>query len=206
MREGQRGLCYVRGVYDGEVVLTSYGNASGFCVDPIEKKPLNHFLPGTPVLSFGQFGCNLTCSFCQNYSISKAVRDDPSQHGLSALRGESGFIEPETAHRNIGGAQTAHRKIELNQGDETHHISHTENAQHTGYGEKINENSEIDTCQSCQKFAVMQSPQFVSKALTLDRPSLAPLEFTPGVRPARLDHTRKAIIRRPFLLFRLAGD
>ena len=53
MREGQRGLCYVRGVEDGEVALTSHGMASGFCIDPIEKKPLNHFLPGTPVLSFG---------------------------------------------------------------------------------------------------------------------------------------------------------
>jgi len=72
MREGQRGLCYVRGVENGEVVLTSYGVASGFCIDPIEKKPLNHFLPGTPVLSFGTAGCNLTCKFCQNHEISKA--------------------------------------------------------------------------------------------------------------------------------------
>ena len=53
MREGQRGLCFVRAVQGGEVVLTTYGRSSGFCVDPIEKKPLNHFLPGTPVLSFG---------------------------------------------------------------------------------------------------------------------------------------------------------
>ena len=88
MREGQRGLCYVRGVEGGEVVLTSHGMASGFCIDPIEKKPLNHFLPGTPVLSFGQFGCNLTCSFCQNYSISKAQRDNPRQHGIELLQGE----------------------------------------------------------------------------------------------------------------------
>ncbi len=72
MHEGQRGLCYVRGVEDDKVVLTSYGYASGFCIDPIEKKPLNHFLPGTPILSFGQVGCNLTCRFCQNYDISKA--------------------------------------------------------------------------------------------------------------------------------------
>ena len=88
MKDGQRGLCYVRGVEDGEVVLTSHGMASGFCIDPIEKKPLNHFLPGSPVLSFGQFGCNLTCSFCQNYSISKAQRDNPRQHGIELLRGE----------------------------------------------------------------------------------------------------------------------
>ena len=53
MREGQNGLCYVRGVEDGEIVLTTYGRSSGFCIDPIEKKPLNHFLPGTPVLLFG---------------------------------------------------------------------------------------------------------------------------------------------------------
>ena len=66
MREGQRGLCFVRGVNNGEVVLTTYGRSSGFCVYPIEKKPLNHFLPGTPVLSFGTAGCNLTCKFCQN--------------------------------------------------------------------------------------------------------------------------------------------
>ncbi len=72
MHEGQRGLCYVRGVQDGEVVLTTYGRSSGFCIDPIEKKPLNHFLPGTPILSFGTAGCNLTCKFCQNWEISKA--------------------------------------------------------------------------------------------------------------------------------------
>jgi pyruvate formate lyase activating enzyme len=72
VREGGRGLCFVRGVQDGEMVLTTYGRSSGFCVDPIEKKPLNHFLPGTPILSFGTAGCNLTCKFCQNWEISKA--------------------------------------------------------------------------------------------------------------------------------------
>ena len=71
MREGQRGLCFVRAVQDGRVVLTTYGRSSGFCIDPIEKKPLNHFLPGTPVLSFGTAGCNLACRFCQNWVISK---------------------------------------------------------------------------------------------------------------------------------------
>ncbi|WP_299437223.1 AmmeMemoRadiSam system radical SAM enzyme [uncultured Rhodospira sp.] len=70
--EGGRGLCFVRGVQDGQMVLTTYGRSSGFCVDPIEKKPLNHFLPGTPILSFGTAGCNLTCKFCQNWEISKA--------------------------------------------------------------------------------------------------------------------------------------
>ena len=54
LREGQRGLCFVRGRQGNKIVLTTYGRSSGFCVDPIEKKPLNHFLPGTPVLSFGQ--------------------------------------------------------------------------------------------------------------------------------------------------------
>jgi pyruvate formate lyase activating enzyme len=77
VREGQRGLCWVRGNHRGEIVLTSYGQASGFCIDPVEKKPLNHFLPGTPILSFGQQGCNLTCRFCQNWSISKAGKQTP---------------------------------------------------------------------------------------------------------------------------------
>jgi len=72
LHDGQRGLCFVRGATGGEVVLTTYGRSSGFCVDPIEKKPLNHFLPGTPVLSFGTAGCNLACKFCQNWDISKS--------------------------------------------------------------------------------------------------------------------------------------
>ena len=76
LREGQRGLCFVRGCLDGEVVLTTYGRSSGFCVDPIEKKPLNHFFPGTPVLSFGTAGCNLACRFCQNWDISKSRQFD----------------------------------------------------------------------------------------------------------------------------------
>jgi pyruvate formate lyase activating enzyme len=72
LREGQRGLCFVRGNRDGRIVLTTYGRSSGYCVDPIEKKPLNHFLPGTPILSFGTAGCNLACKFCQNWDISKS--------------------------------------------------------------------------------------------------------------------------------------
>ncbi|HEX3753848.1 MAG TPA: AmmeMemoRadiSam system radical SAM enzyme [Rhizomicrobium sp.] len=72
LHEGQRGLCFVRAARNGEIVLTSWGRSSGFCVDPIEKKPLNHFLPGTPVLSFGTAGCNLACAFCQNWDISKS--------------------------------------------------------------------------------------------------------------------------------------
>jgi pyruvate formate lyase activating enzyme len=76
LQEGQRGLCFVRERRDGEIVLTTYGRSSGFCIDPIEKKPLNHFLPGTPVLSFGTAGCNLACRFCQNWSISKSRETD----------------------------------------------------------------------------------------------------------------------------------
>ena len=72
LREGKRGVCYIRMAQGGEIVLTSYGRSSGFCIDPIEKKPLHHFLPGTPVLSFGTAGCNLTCAFCQNWDISKS--------------------------------------------------------------------------------------------------------------------------------------
>ena len=75
LREGQRGFCYIRQAHGGEIVLTSYGRASGFCIDPIEKKPLNHFYPGTGVLSFGTAGCNLGCRFCQNWDISKAKQD-----------------------------------------------------------------------------------------------------------------------------------
>jgi pyruvate formate lyase activating enzyme len=76
LREGQRGLCFVRGRVDGQIVLASYGRSSGFCVDPIEKKPLNHFLPGSAVLSFGTAGCNLACRFCQNWDISKSREID----------------------------------------------------------------------------------------------------------------------------------
>jgi len=76
LKEGQRGLCYVRARQDDAVVLTTYGRSSGYCIDPIEKKPLNHFLPGTPVLSFGTAGCNLSCRFCQNWDISKSREDD----------------------------------------------------------------------------------------------------------------------------------
>jgi pyruvate formate lyase activating enzyme len=72
LHEGQRGFCFVRACADGQVVLTTYGRSSGFCVDPFEKKPLYHFLPGTPVLSFGTAGCNLGCKFCQNWDISKS--------------------------------------------------------------------------------------------------------------------------------------
>lgn len=93
LREGKRGVCFVRMALDGEIVLTTYGRSSGFCIDPIEKKPLFHFLPGTPVLSFGTAGCNLTCRFCQNWDISKSRQMDtlcasasPAQIAHAALQ------------------------------------------------------------------------------------------------------------------------
>ena len=76
LRDGQKGFCFVRECQDGQMVLTTYGRSSGFCIDPIEKKPLNHFYPGTSVLSFGTAGCNLGCRFCQNWDISKARQMD----------------------------------------------------------------------------------------------------------------------------------
>ncbi|MCL6503883.1 MAG: AmmeMemoRadiSam system radical SAM enzyme [Pirellulales bacterium] len=72
LHEGQAGFCFVRRNEGGKLVLTTYGKSTGFCVDPVEKKPLNHFYPGTSVLSFGTAGCNLGCKFCQNWEISKS--------------------------------------------------------------------------------------------------------------------------------------
>jgi pyruvate formate lyase activating enzyme len=76
LHEGQRGACFVRRMVDGEMLLTTYGRSSGFCIDPIEKKPLNHFYPGSSVFSFGTAGCNLACKFCQNWDISKSREMD----------------------------------------------------------------------------------------------------------------------------------
>ena len=83
LQEGQRGLCYVRQRLEDEVRLVSYGRSSGFCVDPIEKKPLNHFYPGSAVLSFGTAGCNLACKFCQNWDMSKSREMDTLAAGAS---------------------------------------------------------------------------------------------------------------------------
>jgi pyruvate formate lyase activating enzyme len=83
LRDGQRGLCFVRICRNEEITLDTYGRSSGFCIDPIEKKPLNHFLPGTPVLSFGTAGCNLACKFCQNWDISKSREFDRLQDSAS---------------------------------------------------------------------------------------------------------------------------
>ncbi len=95
LNEGQRGLCFVRARSGDRLVLTTYGRSSGFCVDPIEKKPLSHFLPGTPVLSFGTAGCNLTCKFCQNWDISRAsafdrLQDEASPEAIVAAAQRSG--------------------------------------------------------------------------------------------------------------------
>jgi pyruvate formate lyase activating enzyme len=79
LHEGQRGLCFVRKRENGRMVLTTYGRSSGFCIDPVEKKPLNHFYPGSSILSFGTAGCNLACKFCQNWDISKSREMDRLQ-------------------------------------------------------------------------------------------------------------------------------
>src|SRR5574341_148914 len=76
LQEEQQGLCFVRARQQDQIVLTTYGRSSGFCIDPVEKKPLNHFLPGSSVLSFGTAGCNLACRFCQNWDISKSKEID----------------------------------------------------------------------------------------------------------------------------------
>ncbi|OQA56039.1 MAG: Pyruvate formate-lyase 1-activating enzyme [Candidatus Omnitrophica bacterium ADurb.Bin277] len=76
LAEGQRGFCFVRACEKGRIVLTTYGRSSGFGIDPVEKKPLFHFLPGTSILSFGTAGCNLGCLFCQNWNISKSRETD----------------------------------------------------------------------------------------------------------------------------------
>lgn len=93
LHEGQRGACFVRQMEGGTMVLTTYGRSSGFCVDPIEKKPLNHFYPGSSVLSFGTAGCNLACKFCQNWDISKSRNMDrlmdaasPAEIAVAAAR------------------------------------------------------------------------------------------------------------------------
>jgi pyruvate formate lyase activating enzyme len=93
LHEGQRGACFVRQRLGDQVVLTTYGRSSGFCVDPIEKKPLNQFYPGSSIFSFGTAGCNLACKFCQNWDISKSRDMDrlmdqasPDQIAEAALR------------------------------------------------------------------------------------------------------------------------
>src|SRR5574341_765797 len=76
LHDGQRGACFVRQRVGNQMILTTYGRSSGFCIDPIEKKPLNHYYPGSSILSFGTAGCNLACKFCQNWDISKSKEID----------------------------------------------------------------------------------------------------------------------------------
>ncbi len=95
LREGQRGACFVRMRESDEMVLATYGRSSGFCIDPIEKKPLNHFYPGSSVLSFGTAGCNLACKFCQNSDISKTqdmdkLMDQASPEAIAAAAAHHG--------------------------------------------------------------------------------------------------------------------
>lgn len=80
LSEGQAGFCQIRKNINGEITLTSYGYNTGLSVDPIEKKPLYHFYPGTKVLSFGTLGCNMGCQFCQNWHISKSKADPRINH------------------------------------------------------------------------------------------------------------------------------
>ena len=95
LHEGQRGACFVRMREGDEMLLTTYGRSSCFCIDPIEKKPLNHFYPGSSVLSFGTAGCNLACKFCQNWDISKSrdmdrLMDQASPEAIAIAAQESG--------------------------------------------------------------------------------------------------------------------
>ncbi|MRR51752.1 MAG: AmmeMemoRadiSam system radical SAM enzyme [Rhodocyclaceae bacterium] len=97
LHEGQRGACFVRAMKDGAMVLTTYGRSSGFCIDPIEKKPLNHFYPGSSILSFGTAGCNLACKFCQNWDISKSrdmdrLMDEASPGAIAAAAARYGAM------------------------------------------------------------------------------------------------------------------
>ncbi|MBE9609637.1 AmmeMemoRadiSam system radical SAM enzyme [Chitinilyticum piscinae] len=95
LKEGQHGACLIRERHGDAIELTSWGRSSGFCVDPIEKKPLNHFYPGSRVLSFGTAGCNLACKFCQNWDISHSkeldrLQDQANPQQLARLAGELG--------------------------------------------------------------------------------------------------------------------
>ena len=95
LHEGQRGACFVRMREADHMVLTTYGRSSGFCIDPVEKKPLNHFYPGSSVLSFGTAGCNLACKFCQNWDISKSkdmdrLMDQASPEAIARAAQDSG--------------------------------------------------------------------------------------------------------------------
>ncbi|MEG1623744.1 MAG: AmmeMemoRadiSam system radical SAM enzyme [Raoultibacter sp.] len=83
LSEGQRGICHARIARGGEVVCENYGCVTGMALDPIEKKPLARFFPGSQVFSIGSFGCNLRCPFCQNAGIATAGIDNVSWHPMT---------------------------------------------------------------------------------------------------------------------------
>lgn len=99
LTDGQRGLCFVRQRRGEALHLTTFGRTTGFCIDPIEKKPLNHFHPGTPTLSFGTAGCNLACRFCQNWHMSKAQPTDDA--GVFASPGQIAQAAERTGCRSV---------------------------------------------------------------------------------------------------------
>ncbi|EPX62452.1 Radical SAM, Pyruvate-formate lyase-activating enzyme like protein [Cystobacter fuscus DSM 2262] len=106
LHEGQRGMCFVRQRTGDRMVLTTHGRSSGFCVDPIEKKPLAHFHPGSSVLSFGTAGCNLACRFCQNWDISKS-RNTGSRRRADARTAERGCRATSTPGQEVSVAAAA---------------------------------------------------------------------------------------------------
>ena len=101
LHEGQRGACFVRQRVDDRMVLTTYGRSSGFCIDPIEKKPLNQFYPGSSILSFGTAGCNLACKFCQNWDISKSRDMDRLMDQASAGTDRAGRADQRLQERGL---------------------------------------------------------------------------------------------------------
>ena len=105
LHDGQRAFCFIRERIGDEIFLSSYGRATGFCIDPIEKKPLYHFYPGSSVLSFGTAGCNLGCKFCQNWDISKAKEIEK----LTDLATPAQIAEATARTRAARGASTPSR-------------------------------------------------------------------------------------------------
>jgi pyruvate formate lyase activating enzyme len=110
--EGRTGKCRARGVKSGKVIPLNYGIATSLALDPVEKKPLARFHPGSRILSYGSYGCNLNCPFCQNWEISMSDGSEFRQKGKNR---ESNYISPEalagmaeqlTERGNIGVAFT----------------------------------------------------------------------------------------------------
>ena len=100
LNEGQRGFCFVRQRVGDRMVLTTYGRSSGFCVDPIEKKPVVHYNPGSKIFSIATTGCNWGCSYCQNAEISQRRKPE----GIDVE--PSGIVEMAKAHGCEGLAYT----------------------------------------------------------------------------------------------------